>query len=70
MSDLPTVATVLSMVLGLCVTRLPLGALTVFRIRRNATPDSVAVAWAVMLFTTQMVGWAKSGAAHEKSMQY
>ncbi|MFP3371741.1 MULTISPECIES: hypothetical protein [unclassified Pseudomonas] len=56
MSDLPTVATVLSMVLGLCVTRLPLGALTVFRIRRNATPDSVAVAWAVMLFTTQMVG--------------
>ncbi|MEX5503732.1 hypothetical protein Q1J61_08035 [Pseudomonas putida] len=57
MSNFPIVATVLSMVLGLSVTRLLLGALTVFRIRRNATPDWVALVWAVMLFTTQMDFW-------------
>ena len=57
MSNFPIVATVLSMVLGLSVTRLLLGALTVFRIRRNAAPDWVALVWAVMLFTHQMDFW-------------
>ncbi|WAC00685.1 hypothetical protein OSW16_15675 [Pseudomonas putida] len=57
MSNFPIVATVLSMILGLSVTRLLLGALTVFRIRRSAAPDWVALVWAVMLFTTQMDFW-------------
>jgi hypothetical protein len=57
MSNFPIVATVLSMILGLSVTRLLLGALTVFRIRRAATPDWVAPVWAVMLFTTQLDFW-------------
>lgn len=57
MSNFPIVATVLSMILGLSVTRLLLGALTVFRIRREAAPDWVALVWALMLFTTQMDFW-------------
>lgn len=57
MSNFPIVATVLSMILGLSATRLLLGALTVFRIRRYAAPDWVAVVWAIMLFTTQMDFW-------------
>lgn len=57
MNNFPIVATVLSMILGLSVTRLLLGALTVFRIRRSAPPDWVALVWAVMLFTTQLEFW-------------
>lgn len=57
MSNFPIVATVLSMILGLSVTRLLLGALTVFRIRRVAKPDWVALVWAVMLFTMQLQFW-------------
>lgn len=57
MSNFPIVATVLSMILGLSVTRLLLGALTVFRIRRVAAPDWVALVWAVMLFMTQLQFW-------------
>jgi hypothetical protein len=57
MSNFPIVATVLSMILGLSVTRLLLGALTVFRIRRTAAPDWVALVWAVMLFATQLDFW-------------
>jgi hypothetical protein len=57
MSNFPIVATVLSMILGLSVTRLLLGALTVFRIRRAAAPDWVSLVWAVMLFTTQLDFW-------------
>jgi len=57
MSNFPIVATVLSMILGLSVTRLLLGALTVFRIRRAAAPDWVALLWAVMLFATQLDFW-------------
>ena len=57
MSNFPIVATVLSMLLGLSVTRLLLGALTVFRIRRTAATDWVALVWAVMLFTTQLDFW-------------
>lgn len=54
MSNFPIVATVLAMILGLSVTRLLMGALTVFRIRRVAAPDWVALVWAVMLFTSQL----------------
>jgi hypothetical protein len=57
MGNFPIVATVLSMILGLSVTRLLLGALTVFRIRRVAAPDWVALVWAVMLFSTQLEFW-------------
>jgi hypothetical protein len=57
MSNFPIVATVLSMILGLSVTRLLLGVLTVFRIRRVAAPDWVALLWAAMLFTTQLEFW-------------
>lgn len=57
MSNFPVVVTVLSMILGLSVTRLLLGALTVFRIRRTAVPDWVALTWAAMLFTTQLDFW-------------
>lgn len=57
MSNFPIVATVLSMILGLSVTRLLLGMLTVFRIRRTAAPDWVALVWAAMLFATQLEFW-------------
>lgn len=57
MSNFPIVATVLSMILGLSVTRLLLGMLTVFRIRRTAASDWVALVWAAMLFTTQLQFW-------------
>src|SRR3990167_2130228 len=57
MSNFPIVATVLAMILGLSVTRLLMGALTVFRIRRVAAPDWVALVWAVMLFTSQLDFW-------------
>lgn len=57
MSNFPIVATVLSMILGLSVTRLLLGVLTVFRIRRAAAPDWVALVWAVVLFATQLEFW-------------
>lgn len=57
MSNFPIVATILSMILGLSITRLLLGVLTVFRIRRVAKPDWVSLAWAAMLFTTQLDFW-------------
>ncbi|KJK08153.1 hypothetical protein [Pseudomonas tussilaginis] len=57
MSNFPIVATVLSMILGLSVTRLLLGALTVFRIRRTAKPDWVALVWAAILFSIQLDFW-------------
>lgn len=57
LTNFPIVATVLSMILGLSVTRLLLGALTVFRIRRSVAPDWVALVWAVTLFTTQLQFW-------------
>jgi hypothetical protein len=57
LTNFPIVATVLSIILGLSVTRLLLGALTVFRIRRSVAPDWVALVWAVTLFTTQLQFW-------------
>jgi hypothetical protein len=57
MSNFAIVATVLSMILGLSVTRLLLGAVTVFRIRRVAQPDWVPLVWAIMLFAAQLDFW-------------
>ena len=57
MSNFSIVATVLSMILGLSVTRLLLGLLTVFRIRRAAAPDWVPLVWAVIVFSTQLEFW-------------
>lgn len=45
------------MVLGLSVTRLLLGLVTVFRIRRTAPVDWVALVWALILFETQLEYW-------------
>ncbi|MGE8144038.1 hypothetical protein ACQKP7_02380 [Pseudomonas frederiksbergensis] len=70
MSNFPIVATVLSMLLGLSVTRLLLGALTVFRIRRAAAPDWVALVWAAMLFTTQLDFWWAVNALPEVKESY
>jgi hypothetical protein len=50
-------ATVLSMVLGLGVTRLLLGLITVFRIRRQAKLDWVPLVWSLCLFLTQLEYW-------------
>jgi hypothetical protein len=53
----PIVATVLSMVLGLSVTRLLLGLVTVFRIRRSSPVDWVPLLWAGVLFLIQLEFW-------------
>lgn len=45
------------MVLGLGITRLLLGVITVFRIRRRATVDWIPLAWAFCLFLTQLEYW-------------
>lgn len=52
-----TMATVLSMVLGLGVTRLLLGLVTVFRIRRTSRPDWIVIAWTAILFLGQLEFW-------------
>ncbi|WP_354044155.1 hypothetical protein [Devosia sp. UYZn731] len=49
--------TVLSMVLGLGVTRLLLGVVTVFRIRNKAAVDWLPLGWAVCLFMQQLEYW-------------
>lgn len=51
----PIVATGLSMVLGLSVTRLLLGVLTVFRIRRAATPDGTCLGWNAFYNATRLL---------------
>lgn len=57
MSSFPIIATILSMVLGLSVTRLLLGLVTVFRIRKTAPLDWVPLIWALVLFETQLEYW-------------
>lgn len=57
MSSFPIIATILSMVLGLSVTRLLLGLVTVFRIRRTSPVDWVPLVWAFVLFETQLEYW-------------
>jgi len=57
LTNFPIVATVLSMVLGLSVTRLLLGLVTIFRIRRTSPADWVSLVWAGILFTMQLEFW-------------
>ncbi len=57
MGNFPILVTVLSMVLGLSITRILLGVMTVFRIRRTAPPDWVALAWAFTIFLFQLEFW-------------
>jgi hypothetical protein len=57
MDDFGRIVTVLSMILGLGVTRLLLGVVTVFRIRRDSSADWVPLAWAAVLFATQLQFW-------------
>jgi len=56
-ANFTVLVTVLSMVLGLSITRILLGLITVFRIRRTARPDWVALAWAFTLFLFQLQFW-------------
>ncbi|WP_313606748.1 hypothetical protein [Rhizobium sp.] len=53
----PILATVISMVLGLSVTRLLTGLVTVFRIRRRSPLDWVPLAWSAVLFMMQLQYW-------------
>jgi hypothetical protein len=55
--NFPIVATVISMVLGLSVTRLLTGFVTIFRIRRTSPVDWVPLAWSGILFIMQLQYW-------------
>lgn len=57
MDEFRMIATVLSMVLGLGVTRLLLGVVAVFRARQQSPVDWVPVAWAGCLFMEQLQYW-------------
>ena len=57
MDEFRMMATVLSMVLGLGVTRLLLGFVTVFRIRRVSPADWLPLVWAGILFVEQLQFW-------------
>ena len=57
MEEFRMMATVLSMVLGLGVTRLLLGLVTVFRIRHQSRVDWIPIAWAGVLFASQLQFW-------------
>lgn len=57
MSNFPIIATALAMVLGLSVTRLLLGFVTVFRIRHKAAADWVPLAWAGVLLVIELQFW-------------
>lgn len=57
MSNFSIIAAILSMVLGLSVTRLLLGLVTVFRIRHTSQVDWVPLVWAFLLFATQLEYW-------------
>ena len=57
MDEFRMIATVLSMVLGLGVTRLLLGLVTIFRIRRDSAVDWIPLTWAAILFVDQLQFW-------------
>lgn len=57
MDDFRVVATVLSMVLGLGVTRLLLGLVTVFRTRATCRIDWLPLAWSGLLFLIILQYW-------------
>lgn len=55
--NFPIVAAVISMILGLSVTRLLTGLVTVFRIRGRSRMDWVPLAWSGILFVVQLDYW-------------
>lgn len=55
--NFPIVATVISMILGLSMTRLLTGFVTIFRIRRKSPMDWVPLAWSGILFIMQLQYW-------------
>jgi hypothetical protein len=57
LTNFSIIATILSMVLGLSVTRLLLGLVTIFRIRRTSRLDWVPLVWSFVLFETQLEYW-------------
>jgi hypothetical protein len=57
MDDFRMIATVLSMVLGLGVTRLLLALVTIFRIRQRCPPDWLPLLWATFIFVDQLEFW-------------
>lgn len=57
MTSFPIVATVISMVLGLSITRLLLGIVTIFRIRHTSAVDWVPLMWSAVLFNVQLQYW-------------
>ena len=57
MDEFRMMATVLSMVLGLGVTRLLLGLVTVFRIRLTSRTDWLPLVWAGIVFVDQLQFW-------------
>ena len=57
MDDFRMISTVLSIVLGLGVSRLLLGLVTVFRIRRRSRPDWIPLAWVGFVFADQLQFW-------------
>ncbi|MBL8582475.1 MAG: hypothetical protein JNL61_09640 [Rhizobiaceae bacterium] len=57
MTGFTPVSTIISMVLGLGVTRMLLGLIAVFRSRHRAHIDWLPLAWAAIIFLTQMQYW-------------
>ena len=57
MEEFGMIAPVLSLILGLGVTRLLLGFVTVFRIRASAPVDWLPLAWAGILFAEHIQFW-------------
>lgn len=57
MEEFGMIAPVLSLILGLGITRLLLGFVTVFRIRNSAPVDWLPLAWAGILFAEQIQFW-------------
>lgn len=57
MNSFTPISTIISMVLGLGVTRMLLGLIAVFRSRHRASVDWLPLAWAAIIFLTQMQYW-------------
>jgi hypothetical protein len=57
MNAFSPIATIISMVLGLGVTRMLLGLIAVFRSRQKVRADWLPLAWAAIIFLTQMQYW-------------
>ncbi|MGP9820095.1 hypothetical protein ACTZWW_08770 [Salinarimonas sp. NSM] len=57
MDEFRMISTILAMVLGLAVTRLLLGFVTVFRLRSRSAVDWITVTWAGVLFIEMLEYW-------------